>query len=755
MNLANNSNTDAGASYAADNDEIDLQQLLYTLLDHKWLIASITGLFAALGLAYALLATPIYESNILVQVESASSGMGNNLISEASSLFEVKTDAAAEVEILRSRKIAAEAVDALGLNITAKPKYLPLVGEGVARMSDGLSEPGFLGLGGYVWGSETIHVSQFLVPRERTNSNFVLTALGEGNYELHDSFADLRFKGKVGETVALNFESPGDYTIRVDELLAKPGAQFNISARSRLQEIESIQSRLNVKEQGKLSGVIKVSMQGAKPQEIAQILNTIAHEYLHQNIQRKTEEAENSLQFLGKQLPELKKELEAAENQYNKFRNERGTVNLGEEASALLQRATAMQAKLSELKQKRLELGTRFLAEHPSMQAVDAMLQQTQIEAEGVDSQIRRLPLVEQDALRLTRDMKVSTDLYASLLQTMQQLKLVKAGKVGNVRLIDDAFLPERPVAPKRSMIFTLAALLGLFAGIAVVLLRRAMRGAIESVEQVEQITGLPVFASVPHSEEQDQITVQLKSKRPADILAYTRVNDPAVESLRSFLTAMQFATLTARNNIVLITGPTPAVGKSFISVNFAAVLAASGKRVLLIDGDLRKGYLNRYFGLPQKAGFSEMVAGTLSQADAIHAKIQPNIDFMACGAYPPNPTELLRHAHTAEFFARVASLYDYIVVDAAPVLPVSDSAILAAHAGSTIMVVREGMSTTNEIIEAQKRLGQAGVAITGLLVNDLVTHRARYRYGYAYSYGYGNGAPESKKTSLWQRLLK
>ena len=149
------------------------------------------------------------------------------------------------------------------------------------------------------------------------------------------------------------------------------------------------------------------------------------------------------------------------------------------------------------------------------------------------------------------------------------------------------------------------------------------------------------------------------------------------------------------------------------------------------------------------------MVAGTLSQADAIHAKIQPNIDFMACGAYPPNPTELLRHAHTADFFARAASLYDYIVVDAAPVLPVSDAAILAAHAGSTIMVVREGMSTSNEIIEAQKRLGQAGVAITGLLVNDLVTHRARYRYGYAYSYGYGNGAPESKKTSLWQRLLK
>ncbi len=199
MNAANNSYPEPSASYTADSDEIDLQQLLYTLLDHKWLIASITALFATLGLAYALLATPIYESNILVQVESAGGGgMGKNLLSEASSLFEVKTDAAAEVEILRSRKIAAEAVDALGLNITAKPKYFPLVGEGMARMSDSLSQPGFLGLSGYVWGAESIHVGQFKLPKERSNKNFVLTALDNNTYELHDSFADLRFKGKVG-----------------------------------------------------------------------------------------------------------------------------------------------------------------------------------------------------------------------------------------------------------------------------------------------------------------------------------------------------------------------------------------------------------------------------------------------------------------------------------------------------------------------------------------------------------------------------
>ena len=627
-----------------------------------------------------------------------------------------------------------------------------MVGELVARAASNFSAVGFLGSANRDHGAESIYVSQFSLPQELSNTKFTLTVLEDGYYELSSSTADTRFKGKVGERLPLNFGVSGDYSIRVDKLL---GSRYSVNLRSRQQEIESLQKRLKVEEQASKPGLIKAVLQGANPKEVAYVLNAIGQEYLQQNIERRVDDAENNAQALNALLPALKQEIDTADSEYKKLRNLRNSTDLSEGARVLLERAAASQAKLAQLKQDSLMLPMQFLPEDPRMQAAAAMLKQAQADFEGINLQINGLPLPQQDALRQALDMQVTTDLYASLLQTMQQLKLVKAGKVGQARLIDNANVPDRPIAPKRSKIVALAALLGLLLGMAAVLLQRAVRGAIDSVEQVEQITGLPVFASVPHSDDQYQFSAKVKDKRSADILAYTRSNDPAIESLRSFLTAMQFATLTARNNLILITAPTPEAGATFISVNFAAVLAASGKRVLLIDGDLRKGYLHRYFGLPQKGGFSEMVAGSLSQEEAIHKKVKPNMDFMSCGAFPPNPTELLRHANTADFFARAASLYDHIIVDAAPVLPVSDAAILAASAGSTVVVVREGFSTTDEIIEAQKRLGQAGVAITGLLVNDLVTHRARYRYGYAYSYGYGNGATESKKSSIWRRLFK
>ncbi len=754
-----NGSGNSAADFAYGDDEIDLRELFYTLWDHKALIGLITACTFAIGLGYALLATPIYESNILVQVEDSSGGMGKSLLGEASSMFDIKTDAAAEMEILKSRMIAAKPVDALGLNITAEPRYFPLIGRGLAHLRDGLSEPGLFGAGGWAWGAESIQVGQFTLPRSRVGKAFTLTALGGGSYELQDPLSQQRFKGRVGQVLPLAFnDSPtGAHAILVRHLAGAPGTQYRLRTSSRLAQINSLQGQLAIKEQGKGSGVISVSLRGDDPQLVANILNSVGHEYLRQNIERKSQEAENSLAFLGKQLPQLKQELEQTENQYNQYRNKSGTTDLDEEAKTLLTQAAQAQTRLAEIKQKQVEMSARYLPEHPNMQALANMQAQAQQEVERINTAIRRLPLVEQDALRLARDMKVSTDLYTNLLQSVQQLRLVKAGKVGTVRLIDEAYVPERPVAPKKALILAISLLLGLVLGMATVLLRKAMRGAIESVEQVEQLTGLPVFASVPHSPEQISIAADLGKTKRAQLLASSHPNEPAVESLRSFYTAMQFATLGARNNIVLITGPAPEVGKSFISANYAAVLASSGKRVLLLDGDIRKGYLHKYFGLKQGAGLSELMAGTQALDKALHAAVLPNLDFISCGAYPPNPVELLRHPNTAALLEHLAAQYDLVLIDAAPVLPVTDPLILASHAGSTVVVVREGQSTSEEVQETHKKLKQAGIAVTGLLFNDLQANKSKYKYGYkyAYQYRYGQTGGLAKPKSAWGKWFK
>ncbi len=750
---------DYSAASLAD-DEIDLKELLYTLLDHKKTIIAFTLVALALGWLYATLATPIYESNVLIQVEDGAGGVGQKILGGDAGLFDIKTDATAEMEILRSRMIAAHAVDELGLNISASARYFPLVGKGIARLRGGLSE----GRGGYAWGGERIRIGQFVLPESHIGQNFTITVLGEGRYRLQEVGHEAHSaEGEVGQDLALPFLNDGGaYHLRVDGLSAKPGIVFDVVAGSRLAHIQRLQSSLQIREQGRASGLISVALKGSSPSRIAAVLNSVAAAHLRQNIERKTEEAENSLKFLDGLLPDLKAELENNESHYNEYRNTRGIVNLGDESKSLLSESSAAQTRLLELKQRRQELSARYTAEHPNMQAISGMMAQAQGELDRVNAEIRRLPMLEQDTLRLTRDLKVSTDLYASLQQTAQQLRLARASKVGTVRLIDPAFVPERPIAPKKAAIIMLAALAGAALGVALVLLRQALSGSIESSEAVEQLTGLPVYANIPHSARQREATAKQAGSSRLELLASVANTDLAVESLRSFYTAMQFASLSARNNITLITGPTQAVGKSFVSANYAAILAQAGKRVLLIDGDIRKGYLHKYFGLQQGPGFSEVLAGTAKLEDALHKQVLPQLDFIACGQFPPNPTELLRSAGLAELLQAQSAAYDIVLIDAAPVLPVTDPLILAAHVGSTVVILREGRSTEDDVQEILKRSQQAGVAITGFLLNDLQQNKSKYKYRYGYSYGYGNGYGYAYgqnetpvKRSAWAKLMR
>jgi tyrosine-protein kinase Etk/Wzc len=193
---------------------------------------------------------------------------------------------------------------------------------------------------------------------------------------------------------------------------------------------------------------------------------------------------------------------------------------------------------------------------------------------------------------------------------------------------------------------------------------------------------------------------------------------------------------LDAPNNIVLITGPTPGIGKSFTSANFAAVLGAANKRVLLIDADLRKGHLNQYFGLGRSKGLSEVIAGGLTVQDALHKQVAPMVDFLSTGTIPPNPAEVLMAPATQALLQQLSGLYDLVIIDTPPVLAASDTAILAPLAGAVFMVARADITSLSELQESAKRLGQSGVPTRGVIFNDLNLSKRRYGYGMGYKYG-------------------
>jgi tyrosine-protein kinase Etk/Wzc len=728
---------------ASEEPVFDLKGYLHTLYDNRWLIGGITAFITLMAVLYALVAMPVFEVNLMIHVEEESPNASKNILSEASSLFETKKAAIAEMELLRSRMVVSRAVDNLQLYIDVQPKYFPIAGFWFANQNgNALSEPGLFGYGGYVWGAEKAEVSVFEVPETWLGREFALTALGNGRYRFSGGGQRIVFDGNVG----LRYRVPtpeGVIELKVDRMVANAGARFRLRRISRVAMIQAIQTALVITEQGKQSGVIEVKLQGENARRTHALLSEIGREYMRQNLARKTEEAEKSLAFLNQQLPILKRQLEQAEDRYNQFRNTHGTVDLQEEARMSLAQAAAARARRIDLIQKKTELLARFTEDHPIVAAINRQRKEVEAEIDEVNARIKSLPVLEQDEARLTRDIKVNTDLYTALSNTAQQLRLISVGRVSNVRMVDAPVPPEKPLKPNRPLIVALAVVTGLFLGTLIAFTRKAMMGGIDDPQKIERLLrARVVYASIPHSTNQDKLMHKAKGDGGSlPLLARIIPEDAAVESLRSFRAALQFAMPHFRNNIVMFAGPTHGLGKSFVSVNFAAVMAASGKRVLLIDADMRNGQLHRYFGVKRERGLSDAILGKLRVEDVIRHDVMENLDFVPTGELPSNRSEFLLHLNFGSLLEQVSAHYDLVLLDPPPLLSVADALIIGSHAGAVFIVARSGRTNESEINESIKRLNHAGISPQGVLFNDMAprlgTYGAYNRFGSAGQIGF------------------
>ncbi|MDM0090595.1 MULTISPECIES: polysaccharide biosynthesis tyrosine autokinase [unclassified Variovorax] len=716
---------------AAHDDEINLSEYADILLDRKWLVAGVTAAAVALGAAYALLSTPVYQSNLLVQVEDSAPD-AKGFLGDSASLFDVKTPATGEIQIIRSRLVLGAAVDQTKLYIDATPRYLPFIGRWMANRSTALSTPGFLGMAGYVSGKERIEVAKFDVPVTLEDGKpFIITALGDGRYTLSNEDLGEVLTGTVGQPLVHN-STDGIITLLIAELDGKPGAQFLVSRNSRLGTVEGLQRRLQLAEQGKQSNVISVTLDDNDRPRLARILNAIGEQYVRQNVERKAAEAQKTLGFLDEQLPAFKRQLEASEDAYTKFRNKNGTVAFDEEAKGVLSQSIELQTKLLEAQQQRRALAAKYTDINPRIKTIDGQIGAIESELGTLNNRVSGMPTVQRDALRLERDVRVNGELYKSLLNSALQLRLVKEGKVGNVRLLDKAVQPKRAIKPQKSLILALALVLGLLAGSALAIVRSLFMGGIRNPDEIEAHTGLNVYSVVPFTAE--QVPVDQRNASSVQLLAVLHPESPAIEALRSLRIALQFATLEAGNNRVMITGATPGVGKSFISANFAAIMAAAGKRVLLIDADMRKGHIHQELGMKRENGLSELLAGVLTPAQAIRTQVLPNLDVLTTGKLPSNPADMMMSETFSRLLDTLSEQYELVIIDTPPVLVAADAAAVAPHAGVVLLVARADQTQLGELNESAKRLAHAGKTASGVLFNAMDMTRRHYgSYGYKY----------------------
>jgi len=720
-----------------ERDDIDLLGIFGTLIDHKWLIGAFTGAFMMAGVAYAILSTPVYLANALVQVEPKKNDMLG--FSDLNSMLGGQSPAATEIGIIESRAVIGKTVDDLHLDIEVTPNSFPLIGGFLARRyrGDAVAPPRF-GFNSYAWGGEKLDIAQLKLPEELLGKKLTLIAGEQQHFQLLDDNDNLLVDGVAGQSFAQNGVEG-----LIANLAANPGAEFEVVRNPRIVAILNYQTILDVSEQGKESGIIRLALASSDYRQAVMILNKVATLYVQQNVQRTSAEAAQSLDFLQAQLPQVKRDLIKASDALNGYQTRGKTVNISLETQSVLEQIVGLDTRISELKMQQAEMDRKFTKQHPAYRALMTQIGELAQQQKNLESKVQDLPATQQELLNLTRDVEVASQIYTQLLNKSQELDIVRAGAVGNARLIDTADVDmTTPVKPRKALIVLIATFLGAFVGVALVLVRKSMSRGLEGPEAIEQL-GLPVYASIPYSalqEEEDGRKV--KTNKEAYLLALRNPTDLSIESIRSLRTCLHFAGLDSTNNRIMISGPSPQVGKTFVSSNLAAVMAQSGQRVVLIDADMRKGHLHKTLNTPITNGLSDLLTKRCSIDQAINKVEVDNLHFISRGQVPPNPSELLMHANFRDLLAQLSERYDVVIIDTPPLLAVTDAAIVGREAAISLIVTRFGVNPAKEIELTIRRFAQNGIELKGAVFNGVEKRAASYYgnggYGY-YNYEYAS----------------
>ncbi|MFP1189293.1 polysaccharide biosynthesis tyrosine autokinase [Klebsiella pneumoniae] len=703
-----------------EKDEIDLGRLIGEFIDHRKLIISVSSLFTLLALLYAIFATPIYQADALIQVEQK---QANAILSNLSQMLpDSQPQSAPEIALLQSRMILGKTVDDLNLQTRIKQKYFPLIGRGFSRLSGEKSG--------------IVTISRLYLPDNgKDESDLLLTVKDSNHYIISND--DFEIEGKVGELL----DEKG-ISLKVDAIDAIPNTQFIITYVSRLKAITDLQEKLAVNDQGKDTGILTISMTGDNPQLIEKIVDSISENYLAQNIARQAAQDAKSLDFLSKQLPQVRSDLDQAEDKLNQYRRQSDSVDLSLEAKSVLDQIVNVDNQLNELTFRESEISQLYTKEHPTYKALMEKRKTLQDEKLKLNKRVSAMPETQQEILRLSRDVESGRAVYMQLLNRQQELNIAKSSAIGNVRIIDNAVTQPKPVKPKKIIIVLIGIFLGIVVSAGIVLLKVLLRRGIETPEQLEEL-GINVYASIPVAEAFARKKVNDKgwgnrnSEQSQSFLAIENPADLAIEAIRGLRTSLHFAMMEARNNVLMISGPSPNAGKTFVSSNLAAIIAQTGKKVIFIDTDMRKGYTHKLFNVKNDKGLSDILSGKSDINGAVRTIEQANFDYISRGAVPPNPAELLMHRRFGELLNWASERYDIVVLDTPPILAVTDAAIIGNYAGTTLLVARFELNTAKEIDISVKRFEQTGVNVKGCILNGVVKKASSY-YGYGYNhYGY------------------
>jgi capsular exopolysaccharide synthesis family protein len=444
--------------------------------------------------------------------------------------------------------------------------------------------------------------------------------------------------------------------------------------------------------------------------------------------------------------------------------------------AVLLQRRTredrdvqVLTARIRELEQQISNIAQTYLA------GLTSQIASIDIGLSRFNQELSKIPSKELQLAKLERQNKVLVEVFTLLQTRLQEAKIAQAVEDSRVSVVDPALVPKNPVKPNKTRSLILGSLFGLILAIGLTVTRESIDPTVHMLEDVAAATGLNSLGVIPHidaakdqrlSDKLSPTALRLPERTTRALaggMALFDPRNPALEAYRTLRTNIRFARPDAASiHVLVFTSPTPGDGKTTTTANLASALAHQGLRVLLVDGDMRRGTLHQVFGLPREPGLSNLLVGAADRENCIRRiKVGElgTLDLMPSGAAPPNPSELIGSERMTAILQALQSEYDSIIFDSPPLNLVTDAAILATKADAVVLVGRAGVTTRGALAYAAELLRKVRAPALGFVLNDFLFRRdSRYSayggYGDYYSYGYYRPSEQPSRSGLIQRIF-
>jgi len=731
--------------YATVPATSDAKEYLRLLLRHKF--GLLLTLLFGIGLAtlYLISKSPTYEASTLLEVSDTGS-LANNGVRD---IYTPPKDLKEEANILRSRKVLNPIVEQYNLRNHVEANKLPVLGDVTQRVPALADWIRSLDVAkSYAWSEVNLEVARFSVPRQWEDEALTVTALGNDKYKLDRDGTNVIDEASVGENIVVELGSYDPLTLMIAEIDAPEGVKFSLTRQSLQTTIADLSSNLITETSDAQSSMINIKQRGKDPQKTADLVNSIAQEYSSVKLNSETRDADAQLAFYRESLPAVEANFRAAQEALANYRKRVGSYSQDVQKNSAIQQMERLDSQISDLQIELNQKQKRYTGDHPDIKRLTKDIEEIRVERRRYSGRVVSAPEVERQLSVLENDVERTTDIYNETVDELNRLERDQKAFVSQVVLWDQALTPRKPISPNPLLAMVGGTLATLFLYMLYLTLRSALSTVIADQESLERASGLPVFMNIPKSNAQKRLgnattvdprrllpgsTSSSKALAPADsnVLALNKPEDYSIENLRGLRSMLEDVMDGAANNVLMITSPLPSMGKSFVSMNLAVLLAQAGKRVLLIDADYQRGQLHKSLGLPMGPGLPEVVRGKSELKETVKPTSVQNLyciprGFMGgeVGREMPSDKEF------GAFMQVVAPRFDIAIIDTPPVLSVATAASLGKHAGSSIMVIKEGEVKEPQLTEALKRLSFSGVRVNGCILNGSSAPTPRH---YAY----------------------